>query len=461
MESNIGKRVRILPKYDRYKGMIGTVIRDNGVVFGVKLENGTECSPYAPHEPNGWVECEFIEEAPIYPEYKVGQRVYVHSGANVTDDYGEQIKGSGTITYVDKKHSCQPNVSIDMDNGEKAICYPYPDDGREFNVEILPEESKNEKRYVRCTDSSALWVNEGEECELIGEAITDSDFWEVIDTGGRKQPLNKKKCTEPYTKTPESKYRYDKIKDKQTVVHCSTQEEWDKVTEICGYNWSHCTGWQMHRSNTAISLHKKEYGMCKGGIFQQQNYQIISAKEFIQNNTTQTTNMDKQAMKQQLETLQKQIKALQEQIDAPDYLPIGTIVKWTGIRPVIGKIVARNGENYALDVDSNLKSYDSCNYKYIERATPAEIEEYNKPKSKVVTIGSENTKVTVDKGKITGPDGKDIEPSDLQEFIDDLEKEYEGIPWTITIPKITIGCAQGITVDQLKQVMTAYKSLNS
>jgi len=44
-----------------------------------------------------------------------------------------------------------------------------------------------------------------------------------------------------------------------TVVHCTTQEQWDFVTEKLGYKWDKGTIWSIYRENTAINLERIGY----------------------------------------------------------------------------------------------------------------------------------------------------------------------------------------------------------
>lgn len=67
-------------------------------------------------------------------EYKVGQRVIVHSGANIKGFDGSR----GKILAVDKHASKQPHIHVEFESGARIHC--YPETNTSFNVEILPYE---------------------------------------------------------------------------------------------------------------------------------------------------------------------------------------------------------------------------------------------------------------------------------------------------------------------------------
>ncbi len=83
----------------------------------------------------------------------------------------------------------------------------------------------------------------------------------------------------------EIKYTKEYCKDKKIVVHCSTQKEWDKVTEILGYIWNYNTRWDMKEVETCISLYRQTIECRKWFIAS--HYLIISAEVFIKHNTKQ------------------------------------------------------------------------------------------------------------------------------------------------------------------------------
>lgn len=75
----------------------------------------------------------WIINPPEYPEYKEGQRVLVHNGANVIRYNGQE----GVVVRLDKEHIYQPHITVKFEDGSEIYCYPYND--RPFNVEILPD----------------------------------------------------------------------------------------------------------------------------------------------------------------------------------------------------------------------------------------------------------------------------------------------------------------------------------
>lgn len=78
-----------------------------------------------------------IDQKMGYPEYKVGMRVLVHSGANVGTHHNGKI---GIIEEVDKTSSYQPNIGVKFDNG---WTWCYPQNNNPFNVEILPDKQQS------------------------------------------------------------------------------------------------------------------------------------------------------------------------------------------------------------------------------------------------------------------------------------------------------------------------------
>lgn len=70
------------------------------------------------------------------PEFKVGDRVRVISGANMEGYDGR----CGTIDNIDNISPLQPNIRVAFENGDIVWCYPTKD--TVFNVEILEKEVK-------------------------------------------------------------------------------------------------------------------------------------------------------------------------------------------------------------------------------------------------------------------------------------------------------------------------------
>lgn len=68
--------------------------------------------------------------------YKVGQRVKVMSGANVT--LSEQFNGmEGVITDITRNNTPDVMIYVDFENGYHIWCYTQKDKGIELNVEIV------------------------------------------------------------------------------------------------------------------------------------------------------------------------------------------------------------------------------------------------------------------------------------------------------------------------------------
>lgn len=71
-------------------------------------------------------------------QFKVGQRVKVITGANVTPS--EQFNGmEGVITEIQRNNTPDVMIYVDFENGYKIWCYTQKDKGIELNVEILED----------------------------------------------------------------------------------------------------------------------------------------------------------------------------------------------------------------------------------------------------------------------------------------------------------------------------------
>lgn len=71
-------------------------------------------------------------------EFKVGQKVKVHSGWNI--NLPEDLKeGDCTIEGVNPNTRHQPNIYVRYENGVGVYVYPNPDENRVFDVEILED----------------------------------------------------------------------------------------------------------------------------------------------------------------------------------------------------------------------------------------------------------------------------------------------------------------------------------
>ena len=67
--------------------------------------------------------------------YKVGQRVKVITGANVTTDIFNGMEG--VITDITRNNTPDVMIYVDFENGYKIWCYTQNHRGIELNVEIL------------------------------------------------------------------------------------------------------------------------------------------------------------------------------------------------------------------------------------------------------------------------------------------------------------------------------------
>lgn len=77
------------------------------------------------------------------------------------------------------------------------------------------------------------------------------------------------------------------MNNKNTVVRCTTQEQWDFVTEKLGYKWNRGITWSTYGENTAINL--EEIGYSRVAFYKDTKKVILSFEEWCkQNNYTYT-----------------------------------------------------------------------------------------------------------------------------------------------------------------------------
>lgn len=316
-------------------------------------------------------------------------------------------------------------------------------------------------------------------------------------------------------------YSYSVLKGKKYAVHVTTMEEWNKVTEICGYKWSKHHSTLPYREKTCIGLGEIGYGT-KDIAYP--NHTIISAKEFLDANQPTTTDKEEdvwyvrcneeygnlkpgqevqlvnykrdqsgeywnyympggsddtgsgykrrysepykkntmnKTQEQRIADLEATIEQAKREIEELKYLPIGTIVKWNGSNPVIGKIIGRKDDFYQLDVKGCTTSHDSCYYEHVRKATEAQIAEYNKSKEEIVHIGHGRTPIKISKGKIVGPESKNIDIERVRNIVKRMNGDRDISGWAIKFHKVDIGCCHEITIAELEEVIQVYEKLTN
>ena len=72
------------------------------------------------------------------------------------------------------------------------------------------------------------------------------------------------------------------LRGTNTAIHCPTQADWDKVTEIAGYRWS-TANWSDYITDTCITLDKRTNSDI--GYLKSKGFTIIPAADFIAANT--------------------------------------------------------------------------------------------------------------------------------------------------------------------------------
>jgi hypothetical protein len=84
--------------------------------------------------------------------------------------------------------------------------------------------------------------------------------------------------------------KFEDLRGTKTAVHCPTQADWDKVSEIAGYKWESNAKWSDCGPDTVISLLSIAHGVYDG-FFSRNNFTIIRAADFIAANTEQAPDL--------------------------------------------------------------------------------------------------------------------------------------------------------------------------
>jgi len=82
--------------------------------------------------------------------------------------------------------------------------------------------------------------------------------------------------------------KFEDLRGTNTAIHCPTQADWDKVTEICGYEWL-SAAWIKYKENSCIGLSGQWFGPTH--LFIDEKHTIIPAADFIAANTEQTPDL--------------------------------------------------------------------------------------------------------------------------------------------------------------------------
>jgi hypothetical protein len=77
------------------------------------------------------------------------------------------------------------------------------------------------------------------------------------------------------------------LRGTNTAIHCPTQEDWDKVSEICGYKWN--GKWDDYGLDACITLDKRTYSDI--GYLKSKGFTIIPAADFIAANSEQAPDL--------------------------------------------------------------------------------------------------------------------------------------------------------------------------
>lgn len=222
------------------------------------------------------------------------------------------------------------------------------------------------------------------------------------------------------------------------------------------------------RSGLNKLIEGNEYEIVREVALNKPGYVIINngkEEEYYQSRFT-PKHQKQQAMNtdinEQIVALEKQINELKEQVSNPykvdDWVYIHDSA--CGIpEGTVAQLENYDGNDWWLKVEG----CKCANAKRFRKATQVEIAAAQvQPKEKVVEIGSERTKITVKKGQIIGPDKKIVDIDAVKylhrELKDAAETVY--IPWTISEISCKIGCAEKVTIAQLKLVIDEYDKIN-
>lgn len=86
-------------------------------------------------------------------------------------------------------------------------------------------------------------------------------------------------------------------KGANTSIHCKTQEQWDKITELLGYRWNDGK-WSVHKEDSCIKTSCKEYGSASTHI--SLGYTIIPASNFIPHRTIEQIETELEVLRNEL-----------------------------------------------------------------------------------------------------------------------------------------------------------------
>ena len=83
--------------------------------------------------------------------------------------------------------------------------------------------------------------------------------------------------------------KFEDLRGTNTAIHCPTQEDWDKVSKICGYKWEHVVSkWRKDGTRTCIDL---SGNFSPIDFYERNYYTIITAADFIAANTEQAPDL--------------------------------------------------------------------------------------------------------------------------------------------------------------------------
>lgn len=141
-------------------------------------------------------------------------------------------------------------------------------------------------------------------------------------------------------------------KGTKTAIHCKTQEEWDKISELLCYTWVKDT-WSVCEDESCINCNGNEY--CDLKYYTKEGYTIIPASDFIP--TPRTI----EQIETELEVLRNELKLLKAEAQTPKKKPIR-----------FAKAFNRNKDNVGL----NHPQTEPKEWKNIELIAKAQSKDY-------------------------------------------------------------------------------------
>lgn len=275
----------------------------------------------------------------------------------------------------------------------------------------------------------------------------------------------------------EESYRIEDIKGKRIAVWCETQEEWDRCRVVVNgdeVDRLDSSTWENYRDQSCMHHDgNSNYASSYANVsyFQRNNYTVIPSSQFI---TQNQPTMENKEVLQKIEAMEAQIKELKESLNKPVY-KVGEYYIITNYDWLYNHSGKKEGEVFKLKeigkICRDLKPYiwltpegpnsgGICS-RDVRPATAEEIRKAQEQQPVTLPIGTGTHTVTVEKGKITGPEGKTVAIADIRKWVEIMGGGDDISGWAVSIEEIKVGCCTGVTKRQLQEIASAYQKLNS